>query len=184
MLSRVLRRLLTGGIGQPPWDLPERRSGERYLILVADAEAEASGPGDDDPGLTATGWAQARSLAEAVTALGPMPMSTSPQRRSVETGAPLAEAWGTEPRREPALAASEPGPVLDAVFAAGADALMVADPAVVRMVVEAATGEPAPSWTPGPCSRTTVRLGRSHLQLLRRGDPAEASAGGTGGPRS
>lgn len=183
---RFWRRLLTGGIGQPPWDLPERRPGDRYLLLVAAAEAvnaeavnaEAVSTGEgDDPGLTSTGRAQAEALAAAVGPLRPMPVVTAPSRRSVETGAPLADRWGIELRREPALAAATPGPILDALSALAADALVVADPEVVRLVVGSAGGDHNEGWRPGPASRTTVRLGPSGLQVLRWGEPADGSSG-------
>lgn len=174
-LSQVLRRLLTGGIGRPPWDLPERPPGDRYVVLVACADSGDAGPGDGDPALSPVGMAQADALADALAALRPMPVVTAPDRRSVETAAPLARRWGVEPYVERALAAPAPGNVIDAVTALGADTVVVADPAVVRMVAESAGGNsgdggPGYEWEPGPASRTMVRLGRSGMLIMRWGE--------------
>ncbi|MBI4636390.1 MAG: histidine phosphatase family protein [Candidatus Rokubacteria bacterium] len=57
-----------------------------------------------DPGLGATGLAQADALAQRLGPLGPLPIVTSPLRRTRETAAPLEARWGRAARLEPALA--------------------------------------------------------------------------------
>ncbi|MBW3612191.1 MAG: hypothetical protein KY438_11825 [Actinobacteria bacterium] len=79
----VLRRLLTGGLGRPPWDLPGRRQEERFLLLV-----RAGATGDAGGGLSVEGRAQAEAMADALAALGPLPVTVAPERASVETAAP------------------------------------------------------------------------------------------------
>ncbi|MDE2357588.1 MAG: histidine phosphatase family protein [Alphaproteobacteria bacterium] len=83
------------------------------------------GGSDPDPGLDATGHAQARKAAQALLALPeaerPIRVVSSPLRRCRETAAPLAEALGAEVRIDPlvgeiptprALTAPERGPWL------------------------------------------------------------------------
>lgn len=98
-MSGLLRRLLPGA--SPPWDLPARQRGERYLVLVRHGEA-AGGFGDDpDPGLSPAGHAQAAAMADALAPTGPLPIVVSPLRRTRETAAPLTARWGVEARIEP-----------------------------------------------------------------------------------
>jgi broad specificity phosphatase PhoE len=73
----------------------------RRLILVRHGEA-AAGWGDDlDPGLSDTGHAQARHVAESLKPLGPLPILTSPLRRCRETAATMAEQWDVVPAIDP-----------------------------------------------------------------------------------
>ena len=53
------------------------------------------------PGLDDVGQAQAAAAAATMAPLGPMPLVCSPLRRTRETAAPLAQAWGTTPIIEP-----------------------------------------------------------------------------------
>ncbi len=176
----VLRRLLTGGLGRPPWDLPGRRQDERFLLLV-----RAGATGDAGGGLSVEGQAQAEAMADALAALGPLPVTVAPERASVETAAALEDRWACPASVEPALAAldlpagsrwSELGAdaqawrrdVLAAVGALGADGVVVAGPEVVAAVVGAATGDDAVDCAQvRPGSRTTLRLEAGGLRLLR-----------------
>jgi len=73
------------------------------LYLVRHGRAAAGWDADPDPGLDHTGEAQARALAQAVGALGPLELAVSPMRRTRETAAPLARQWAAEPRIEPRI---------------------------------------------------------------------------------
>ena len=65
----------------------------------------AAGFGEDmDPGLDATGQAQAKAAAENLKGLGPKPILSSPLKRCQETSAPLAALWKTTPAIEPRVA--------------------------------------------------------------------------------
>lgn len=65
------------------------------LYLVRHGKA-AAGFGDDlDPGLDDVGRAQAEAMAEHLAPLGPLPMYTSPLRRTRETAAALERRWST-----------------------------------------------------------------------------------------
>ena len=57
-----------------------------------------------DPGLDATGLVQAEALAARLGPLGPLPIVTSPLRRTRETAAPLELRWRRAARVEPAVA--------------------------------------------------------------------------------
>lgn len=73
------------------------------LYLVRHGKA-AAGWGDDlDPGLDETGLAQAEAMADALAPLGPLPLVTSPLRRTRETAAALKRRWQTTARIEPAV---------------------------------------------------------------------------------
>lgn len=100
-MKEFLRRVLPGA--RPPWDLPARRAGQRYLVLVRHGEAAAGWDADPDPGLSATGREQAEGMAEALGPLGPLPVVASPLRRTQETAAPLAQRWGVDVRTEPGV---------------------------------------------------------------------------------
>src|SRR5262249_32539564 len=51
----------------------------------------------------ATGAAQAEAMAERLAALGPLPIITSPLRRTRETAMPLEQRWRFTARIEPAV---------------------------------------------------------------------------------
>jgi len=57
-----------------------------------------------DPGLHAMGRAQAHDAARRMSALGPIPIFSSPLRRARETAAPLAALWNVTPVIEHAVA--------------------------------------------------------------------------------
>lgn len=66
---------------------------DAVVVLVRHAEKEAG----DDPALDATGRARARDLAHALSEWPDGVIYVSQFRRTQETAAPLAEAWGIEP---------------------------------------------------------------------------------------
>jgi len=57
-----------------------------------------------DPGLDALGHSQAEAVTEKLKGLGPLPILSSPLRRTRETAAPLARLWNVEPVIEKAVA--------------------------------------------------------------------------------
>lgn len=75
------------------------------LFIVRHGEAAAGWTEDPDPGLSIRGRDQARGLADAfVNRLGrPMPVLTSPMRRTRETADALASRWGIGADVEPAV---------------------------------------------------------------------------------
>ncbi len=74
------------------------------IHLVRHGRAAAGWDDDPDPGLDDLGRAQARAMAERLAPLGPLALVTSPLRRTRETAAPLASAWGRIPVVAPAVA--------------------------------------------------------------------------------
>lgn len=71
------------------------------LHLIRHGQAAAGWDVDPDPGLDDLGRAQAAAAAAAMVPFGPMPLLCSPLRRTRETAAPLAQAWGVAPAIEP-----------------------------------------------------------------------------------
>lgn len=74
------------------------------LYLVRHARPAGTFAEVRDPGLDATGLAQAAALAERLGPRGPLPILTSPLRRTRETAAPLERRWRRAARVEPAVA--------------------------------------------------------------------------------
>lgn len=75
------------------------------LYLVRHAKPAASWGEDPDPGLDATGIAQARATAEELAgSLSRLPLFTSPMRRCRETAAPLAQLWFCDAELMPTVA--------------------------------------------------------------------------------
>jgi len=73
------------------------------VVLVRHGKA-AAGWGDDlDPGLDATGVAQAERMSEELEGNGPLPIIVSPLRRTRETAAPLEHRWGRDAVIDPAV---------------------------------------------------------------------------------
>ena len=58
---------------------------------------------DHDPGLDDVGRAQAEAAAVDLAPLGPLPVVTSPLRRTRETAAPLERQWAVTASVEPAV---------------------------------------------------------------------------------
>jgi broad specificity phosphatase PhoE len=73
------------------------------LYLIRHGKAAASFSEGRDPGLDATGAAQAEAMAERLAPLGPLPIITSPLRRTRETAATLENRWRFTARIEPAV---------------------------------------------------------------------------------
>ncbi len=65
------------------------------LYLVRHGKIDNSG--SEDPGLGDMGRAQAEAVARKLAPLGPLPIITSPSRRTRQTAAPLARIWGVTP---------------------------------------------------------------------------------------
>lgn len=82
------------------------------LYLVRHGHA-AAGFDVGDPGLDEVGRSQAESVARELEGLGPLPILTSPLRRTRETALPLARAWKCQPRVELAIAEIPTPPHLD-----------------------------------------------------------------------
>lgn len=73
------------------------------LYLVRHGRASAGWGADHDPGLDDTGRAQADGAATALAPLGPLPVVTSPLRRTRETAAAFERVWDVEARVDPAV---------------------------------------------------------------------------------
>jgi broad specificity phosphatase PhoE len=82
------------------------------IILIRHGKAAAGFSEHLDPGLDATGHAQAEAMAAELSPIGPLPLVTSPLRRTRETAAALERAWSTRARIEPRFA-ELPSPGLD-----------------------------------------------------------------------
>lgn len=74
------------------------------IYMVRHGKAEAGFGEGMDPGLDALGRSQAERVAETLKTLGPLPILSSPLRRTQETAAPLAKLWKREPVIEAAVA--------------------------------------------------------------------------------
>ncbi|MGF1457164.1 MAG: histidine phosphatase family protein [Alphaproteobacteria bacterium] len=84
------------------------------LYLVRHGKAAAGWDADHDPGLDATGQAQAEAVAKTLEPLGPLQMVTSPMRRCQETSVPLSTLWGRTPTIEKGVS-EVPSPLDDLV---------------------------------------------------------------------
>ena len=73
------------------------------LYLVRHGKAAASFSEAPNPGLDATGTTQAEAMAERLAPLGPLPIVTSPLKRTRDTAAPLEKRWRFTARIEPAV---------------------------------------------------------------------------------
>lgn len=67
------------------------------LTLIRHGQAAAGFGEDLDPGLSDIGRRQAAAAADAVEALGPLPILCSPLRRCRETAQVLADRWSVTP---------------------------------------------------------------------------------------
>ena len=74
------------------------------IYMVRHGKAEAGFGEGMDPGLDSLGRSQAEGVAQKLEGLGPLPILSSPLRRTQETAAPLAKLWKREPVIEPAVA--------------------------------------------------------------------------------
>ena len=74
------------------------------LYLVRHGKAAAGFGESMDPGLDEKGQSQAEAAAARLAPLGPLPILTSPLKRTRETAAPLAALWKQTPAVEEAVA--------------------------------------------------------------------------------
>ena len=82
------------------------------LYMVRHGRA-AAGFDVADPGLDELGRTQAESVAKKLAGLGPLPILTSPLRRTRETSEPLARAWKDQPTVVKSIAEIPTPPHLD-----------------------------------------------------------------------
>jgi broad specificity phosphatase PhoE len=82
------------------------------LYLVRHGKAAASFSEAPNPGLDTTGLTQAEAMAERLAPLGPLPIVTSPLKRTRETAAPLERRWRFTARVEPSVG-EIPSPMAD-----------------------------------------------------------------------
>jgi broad specificity phosphatase PhoE len=73
------------------------------LYLVRHGQPLARYDQDHDPGLDEVGRAQAEAAAAELAPSGPLPVVTSPLRRTRETAAPFERQWNTTAAVEPAV---------------------------------------------------------------------------------
>jgi broad specificity phosphatase PhoE len=73
------------------------------LYLVRHGRPLARYDQDHDPGLDEVGAQQARAAAEELAPVGPLPIVTSPLRRTRETAAPFEQRWKVTATVEPAV---------------------------------------------------------------------------------
>jgi broad specificity phosphatase PhoE len=74
------------------------------LYLVRHGRAVAGFGESHDPGLDEVGRQQANNVAQELAPRGPLPIVSSPLRRTRETAAPLAKRWNVNPAIEAAVA--------------------------------------------------------------------------------
>jgi broad specificity phosphatase PhoE len=74
------------------------------LYLVRHGRAAAGFGESHDPGLDEVGREQAKAVAQQLASHRPLPILSSPLRRTRETAAPLSELWRTELLIEEAVA--------------------------------------------------------------------------------
>ncbi len=82
------------------------------LYLIRHGRASAGFDQAYDPGLDATGLAQAEAIADELGPLGPLPVVTSPLQRTRQTAAAFEKRWKVQARIEPAVA-EIPSPTKD-----------------------------------------------------------------------
>ena len=73
------------------------------LYLVRHGQPLARYDQDHDPGLDGVGRAQAEAAAAELASLGPLPVVTSPLRRTRETAASFERRWGVTASVDPAV---------------------------------------------------------------------------------
>jgi broad specificity phosphatase PhoE len=71
------------------------------LYLIRHGKAAGNWDTHPDPGLDDVGRAQAEAMAAALTVLRPLPLVTSPLRRTRETAAALERRWGISAEVDP-----------------------------------------------------------------------------------
>ncbi|MGE0666010.1 MAG: histidine phosphatase family protein [Sphingomonadales bacterium] len=73
------------------------------LYLIRHGQATGGWDQDMDPGLSALGWEQASEAAAKLEELGPLPIVSSPMRRTQETARPFSQQWKGSARIEPRI---------------------------------------------------------------------------------
>ena len=73
------------------------------LYLIRHGQATGGWDQDMDPGLSELGWEQASEAAAKLEGLGPLPIVSSPMRRTQETARPFSQQWGGAARIEPRI---------------------------------------------------------------------------------
>ena len=73
------------------------------IYLVRHGQPLARYDQDHDPGLDDVGRSQAEAVAGELASLGPLPVVTSPLRRTRETAAPFERQWNVTASVEPAV---------------------------------------------------------------------------------
>ena len=86
--------------------------GHPTLYLIRHGQAGTGFGQAYDPGLDATGLAQAEAIADELESLGPLPVVTSPLQRTRQTAAAFEKRWKVQSRIEPAVA-EIPSPTQD-----------------------------------------------------------------------
>jgi len=74
------------------------------IYMVRHGKATAGFGENMDPGLDALGHSQAEAVAQKLKSMGPLPILSSPLRRTQETAVPLATLWNRKPVIERAVA--------------------------------------------------------------------------------
>jgi broad specificity phosphatase PhoE len=74
------------------------------LYMIRHGRAAAGFGESHDPGLDKLGRKQTEEVAQELAPCGPLPILTSPLRRTRETAAPLAKRWNVQPVIEEAVA--------------------------------------------------------------------------------
>ena len=74
------------------------------LYLIRHGRPSASFADEVDPGLDKIGHNQAQAVAEELSSLGPLPVITSPLKRTRETAAPFEARWKVTARVESRIA--------------------------------------------------------------------------------
>lgn len=82
------------------------------LYLIRHGQASAGFDQAHDPGLDSVGRAQAEAIAGELESLGPLPLVSSPLRRTRETAAAFEKRWNVQARIERAVA-EIPSPTKD-----------------------------------------------------------------------
>ncbi|MDE1174128.1 MAG: phosphoglycerate mutase family protein [Parvibaculaceae bacterium] len=90
------------------------------IYVIRHGKAAAGWDADKDPGLDATGQAQAEAAAVEIARRtgSPLPLVSSPLKRCRETAVPLASAWSLVPAIEPRVA-EIPSPIDDVAARVG-----------------------------------------------------------------
>ena len=165
------------------------------LVLVRHGEAAAGWGDDPDPGLSERGRQQAEAMADAIAPLGPLPLVTSPLRRTRETAAALERRWGVAARVDAAvgevpspadvpegrmawlrrllpLPKSEWPPELQAWQQSVVATLLALpdDTVVVTHFVLITVAAGVDGYLPDNCSRTVLDAGPHGLQVVSLGE--------------